>query len=797
MTFIHKTRTASVAMLLAMAAFTASAQQTSTTAADEMADFRKGMFEEYNAFRKSILEEYDKFMTEAWISVGVTPPKRYYSQPKPSAAPTVGPSDLKSPQADGVEEFIPTPDRPVRVRATVEITMSTDGMGYAASGHKADAAQQREAAARAARPLTPTRKITSRPTEKDYLFVYNNTQMWVPNMRLPMRGKLKNIVELAGQWGSFKSAQAEALAGPLADLAVNYRLGTVETYEMICAMVNSRYRDAHASVRLALVNYLMNHLGYETRLAHDARSRTLILIPSEEKIFGHDIIPGKERSFYIFTERPDEQPALGNGQVMYCPRTKDDALTAYLASHSSPAARILAESSAKPETKSEPKTEPKAQAKAQPIAQVRPKAEPKPEVKAQPKPEVKPEPVVVKAEPVVVKPEPVAVAEADDYMPRPGEFEFDFHGTSLSIADGKPLKLAMKLTHEGTYRDHWANLRRYDTRELIESFKKMAARYNLNDFLLYDAVKAYAAARYPDAHESSRTSFVHFILVNLGLDARIGVEQETMRPLIMLPSKQELYSRSYLTEKGSGKKFYIFTDAADNAIYNPTYGIHVPPINPNANVGRTADFEVNDLHLPYSPHKFDIEFGAVHLTGEVNKNLMGVLYRYPQMVMEGFANSIVSPGLRESLVGQVKEQLGKLPERQAVDALLAFTQSGFKYETDDKFHGFEKPYFMEETLFYPYCDCEDRAIFYSYLLWNALGVENHLIKYPGHEATAVKLNQQLTSKDMQDYRSPSKYRFDEKTFYISDPTYIRAQTGQCMPDYRMTSPKIDKEYKQM
>lgn len=63
-------------------------------------------------------------------------------------------------------------------------------------------------------------------------------------------------------------------------------------------------------------------------------------------------------------------------------------------------------------------------------------------------------------------------------------------------------------------------------------------------------------------------------------------------------------------------------------------------------------------------------------------------------------------------------------------SLLQFVQSGFSYATDDAFHGFEKPYFLEENLFYPKNDCEDRAIFYTYLLWNALGVENQLLCFP-------------------------------------------------------------------
>lgn len=37
---------------------------------------------------------------------------------------------------------------------------------------------------------------------------------------------------------------------------------------------------------------------------------------------------------------------------------------------------------------------------------------------------------------------------------------------------------------------------------------------------------------------------------------------------------------------------------------------------------------------------------------------------------------------------------------------------------------------MEELLYYPQCDCEDRAVFYAYLLRYVLNLDCHLVKYP-------------------------------------------------------------------
>lgn len=153
--------------------------------------------------------------------------------------------------------------------------------------------------------------------------------------------------------------------------------------------------------------------------------------------------------------------------------------------------------------------------------------------------------------------------------------------------------------------------------------------------------------------------------------------------------------------------------------------------------------------------------------------------------MSGYAVSQVCPSLRADIVAQMKRNLAGLSQTEAVNKLLQFVQSGFEYATDDDFHGFEKPYFLEEILYYPKCDCEDRAIFYTYLLWNVLGVENHILNYPGHESAAVLLNDNIKG---------TSYTHNGKRFLISDPTYIGSVTGMCMPMFESTAPKIDHIY---
>ena len=138
------------------------------------------------------------------------------------------------------------------------------------------------------------------------------------------------------------------------------------------------------------------------------------------------------------------------------------------------------------------------------------------------------------------------------------------------------------------------------------------------------------------------------------------------------------------------------------------------------------------------------------------------------------------------MVEQIRTQVAGLDEQDAANRILRFIQKGFPYATDDEQFKREKYFYFEETLYYPLCDCEDRAIFYAYLVHEILGLDVHLIQFPGHECTAVAFNQPVANG--------TSYEYKGKTYYICDPTYIGARIGRCMPSYAKESPQIEVWY---
>lgn len=302
----------------------------------------------------------------------------------------------------------------------------------------------------------------------------------------------------------------------------------------------------------------------------------------------------------------------------------------------------------------------------------------------------------------------------------------------------------------------------------------------ISDYLMFEMIMAYLDHKLTGANDASKMSITHYLLAHMGFGVRIAIDDND-NPFILLPFTEKIFGKSMIP---LGKDYYVFSTPGRAPIARKS--LRSPYVPDNAEQGASMNLRMKGLNLPVKKCHYDISYAGLNLKGDLNENIFPLLYRYPQMDTGGFASTMISPDVRESVVNQLKEQLGGEDSLAAAEKLLEMIQFGFPYATDDKFHGFEKPYFFEEILYYPKSDCEDRAVFYSYLLWNVLGLENDLITYPGHEAAAIRAESVKGGFD--------HYLREGKKYYISDPTYQGAPTGQCMPQYSNLYPGIDLSY---
>ena len=175
--------------------------------------------------------------------------------------------------------------------------------------------------------------------------------------------------------------------------------------------------------------------------------------------------------------------------------------------------------------------------------------------------------------------------------------------------------------------------------------------------------------------------------------------------------------------------------------------------------------------------RMDDEFS---FTIKSNKNYMDFYETYPSSSVDEnfmtrwamYANTPIEKGIRNQLYPAMKKKLEGLSQQMAVQELLWWVQTGFEYEYDENVWGVDRAFFGEETLFYPYCDCEDRSILLSHLVRELLGLDVVLVYYPGHLAMAVGFTEDVEGDCIM---------FNGKKFIVCDPTYIGSDVGETMP----------------
>jgi len=270
----------------------------------------------------------------------------------------------------------------------------------------------------------------------------------------------------------------------------------------------------------------------------------------------------------------------------------------------------------------------------------------------------------------------------------------------------------------------------------------------------------------------------HF-LVKSGYASRVGYSGAGVH--VLLKTDELLYGVSYFTIDNA--KFYVLdlgNGMPPRVGAIRTYEKDHPDARKSLSFAMSAlpllpeDLEPRTLRFAYKGQKYEFNVG-------VNRNLVRFLSYYPQTQLNGYLNAEVPSSAMDGLVNGLRPIISGRPELEQVDLILRFVQTAFDYKTDGDQFAREKWMFPEETLFYPFSDCEDRAILFSYLVRKLVSVGVVGLIYSDHVATAIRFNATVNG----DSRMHRGVRY-----VVSDPTYINASVGMEMDQYKTASPTI-------
>lgn len=376
-------------------------------------------------------------------------------------------------------------------------------------------------------------------------------------------------------------------------------------------------------------------------------------------------------------------------------------------------------------------------------------------------------------------PHPVPVAPVREQpQPTAPKATFRFFGTGCKVRFDNSVKFSLSGRDEKALSAAWNRLsgKTYDNTVLdcLELRKQM----QLCDWAYLNLLDSMSQACLGKTDEA--TLFMAFIYCQSGYKMRLGRTPE--RLVLLYASAHSIYDRPFFSI--GSDKFYPFGHSPQRlSVCSATFPKEQPLSLLLPRQPRLAQTQTNERQLHSQ------RYPEVRATVRTNENLIRFYETYPSSETDGncmtrwaaYANTPLEEEARETLYPALLKNIAGLTAKEAAERLLNFVQTAFVYEYDDKVWGGDRAFFAEETLYYPYCDCEDRSILFSRLIRDLLRLDVLLVYYPGHLATAVHFPDSTAG----DYVT-----VDGRRFTICDPTYIGAPVGRTMPGMENRTAKV-------
>lgn len=358
--------------------------------------------------------------------------------------------------------------------------------------------------------------------------------------------------------------------------------------------------------------------------------------------------------------------------------------------------------------------------------------------------------------------------------------DFDFYGTPMKVRWGNAEKFKLNGTSKKDISDAFLELTDKGYTNLVHDCLELRKEYKLCDWAYYKMLQNIAEKACGKG--TNEAIFLQGVLLNQsGYQIRFALEDNS-KLHIMSRMDGFPYDRGYLT--ADGKLFFLMDGckAKNLSVCDAAY--------PGEQMMSLGVPELPELKKNLSDKRTVISrFVNVSADMQMNKNLMDFYTDYPtsydgkDMMTRWayYANTPVSPEIKDKVYPQLKQQIGNAPKLMAANMLLNWVQMGLTYAYDEKVWGYDRAFFAEESLFYPFCDCEDRSILFSHLIRDLLDLDVVLVYYPGHLYTAVCFNEDVTG----DY-----IMVNGRKFTVADPTYYNANVGKTMSKMDNSKAKV-------
>jgi hypothetical protein len=342
---------------------------------------------------------------------------------------------------------------------------------------------------------------------------------------------------------------------------------------------------------------------------------------------------------------------------------------------------------------------------------------------------------------------------------------FDFYGADINMKyDLAFITSFPEEINEEIIANRWGETSNTYYSGIINQLVSLKNSMNLNDWAYYLLIKNLSGKLSYD--RNARVFAEWFLLTKSKYKVRLAYFNSNL--FLLLPSVNNIYEVPYFTF--DDLKYYLVNGNETN-IY--TYNSDYPDAKKVMSLNLYKPIMTKDLTMTKKV-EFSFNNQQYSLIVRYNKNTISFYSDYPSADYNVYFDASVGPQTKESLIDGLSPFLENRSEEDAVSLLLKFVQTAFEYETDGEQFGKEKMFFPDEMFYYPASDCEDRAVLFSYLVRELMGLKVVGLRYPNHMATAVNFNSDIAG---------SFVRFKGKKYVICDPTYVNAPIGSVMPGF--------------
>ncbi|MCB0279800.1 MAG: hypothetical protein KDD94_09875 [Calditrichaeota bacterium] len=359
-------------------------------------------------------------------------------------------------------------------------------------------------------------------------------------------------------------------------------------------------------------------------------------------------------------------------------------------------------------------------------------------------------------------------------------FNFSFYGLQTELPVIEDLaNFQLNQIDNQSIADFWQHAATSEKGELSGYIEAQRQANKWSDYEFY--THAYYLSKHFFQSDNLRLLLTWYFLTKSGFKLKVGYHGSAL--YLLIPLNHKIYGISFFRFPNEETPYYAFTPEKKDQ--RSTGGLSTYSDN-YATAGKTFSFFMNDApkigkSIQTKNLSFSYQQQSYQVSVKYNQNLIDFFNYFPQADVDLYMKAEASPELHNSMLEQLRPIIQGKTESEAANIIIRFVQTAFAYKTDPEQFNREKFLFPDETVYYPFSDCEDRSILYAYLIRSLLGLKVVALHYPGHIATAVRFNGPV---------SGDKLTVNGESYLVCDPTYINANIGMTMPQYKTVKPTV-------